>query len=192
MAHRCGRCGETFANKYQLGPHRRQCVGSMLPEDTCSSFSANDTSSGSEAGSQLETQLQFEAQSEESEAGSQTEERRQFRLPLFQLAQRQRHTRGLTTPVRLQSPLRGVQHNPHLAGDYIDAQKAWVNYVRTVYNLCSSQFWDLFHVVNQEKGACADAVLKWTKHLLQAQPKVIIVNTFVTNICEVLATLTHL
>ena len=51
-------------------------------------------------------------------------------------------------------------------------QKLWNTHINTVNKLCSKEFWSLFHVVNTEKGACADAVLKWTKKMLQSQPGV--------------------
>ena len=103
---------------------------------------------------------------------SQLAQREGHTTTLSQLAQREGHTTGVTSPVRLQNPLR-IQHNPEMTVGYVQIQKMWKGYVHAIFELCSKQFWSLFQVVNQEKGTCADAVLKWTKHLLQAQPQVL-------------------
>jgi len=51
-------------------------------------------------------------------------------------------------------------------------QQSWRKYVECVKNLCSDEFWDIFKVVNAEKGNCADAVLKEVKKLLKMQSRV--------------------
>ena len=170
----CRRCGETFANVYQLGPHLRACkVGWADANSNCSSFSdSNNDSSVAESQSESE-----DANSNCSSFPDSNNDGRvaESQFTLAQLAQRDTHTSGVTTPVVLNNPLR-IQHNPALTVTYTDAQKMWRKYVETVYGLCSEDFWSLFHVVNGEKGVCADAVLKCTKQLLKKQPQV--ANTF--------------
>ena len=89
---------------------------------------------------------------------------------LFNLAQRERHTQGTGTLFTHIDPFRH-QPNEQITEDYTPIQTSWKEYVRCVLGLCSEEFWDLFTIVNKEKGTCADSVLKEVKKLLKKQPR---------------------
>jgi len=176
MAVQCSKCGARFTNAYQLGPHVRCCqIGwtgisdSSFSDDSDPPQLAQNDNDSDPSAELPESQL---AQRQTADSGSQSD-LDPHSVHLSQLAQREVHTAGVTTPVKLINPLR-IQHNPDMTVAYVAIQKMWRLYVHTVSGLCSDQFWSLFQVVNGEKGACADAVLKWTKHLLRAQPQVLL------------------
>ena len=152
----CNTCGEWFPNVYQLGPHKKVCITSW-DHTTETSFT------GSEDNGDVNrlSDVSDSASNNSSLTGP----------TLWKLAQRATHTRGVVTAVSVNNPLRH-QVNPHMTKDLVPMQKLWNTHINTVSKLCSKEFWSLFHVVNTEKGACADAVLKWTKKMLQSQPGV--------------------
>ena len=148
---RCTKCGEQFANAYQLGPHIRAC-GFASDSDEHSSFSAEESHDDAQDDSQ---------DSHDEEMGASQD-------ALYTLAQRRTHTPGIIIPHVPQRFAPG--YNPELSGNFVPAQRLWRRYVQQARDLCSKEFWSLFQVVNEETGACADAVLQWTKKTLQAQP----------------------
>ena len=164
----CDKCGEWFPNVYQLGPHKRVCITSWdhTSDDNCS-FTASSTSDDNPDVNDSSNG----AESIRSDVSDSSDDASTGPTYLWQLAQRQRHTKGVVTAVRVLNPLRH-QVNPHMTKNLVPMQQLWNSHVQAVHNLCSKQFWSLFNVVNTEKGACADAVLKWTKKMLQSQPVV--------------------
>ena len=150
----CNTCGEWFPNVYQLGPHKKVCITSW-DHTTETSFTGSEDNGDVNGSSEL---------SDVSDSASNSS----LTGPtLWKLAQRATHTRGVVTAVSVNNPLRH-QVNPHMTKDLVPMQKLWNTHINTVSKLCSKEFWSLFHVVNTEKGACADAVLKWTKKMTKS------------------------
>jgi len=145
MERRC-ECGLRFANLFQLGPHRRFCVGAQRH--------ATPAEAESEAGAEAESEAGAET---ESEAGA--EAASEYLPQPFELARRAPGHESCYRSERI-----------HLAGrppvvrdllfPYSRMQRVWEEYVVDTRDCCSPDYWKVYETVIDQPIRCRDEVLK--------------------------------
>lgn len=185
-AHICDLCGARFANKYQLGPHKRLCWNQHQRVAVYSDFTGSSEEDSPHS-------LPSLSQSDEPEAAIESESanRRVPRTPLFELSQREK--KWGVVQVCAPSP-RTATRDVHLTYDYLPVtgmlacllsifadlcccmlaslqmQKAWKRYIRAVAELCTSEFWDTFKILRHQQATVINQVLKKMYNILKQTP----------------------
>ena len=152
----CDLCGSTFSNKYQLGPHRRQCKGRNFVDDS-ESFSASSCSDSAYDG---------EDGLEDEQHGVPLVTEPFGIIDVRQLARRSPKKFGRT--IDSTCTRRNIAVNQLATADYTEMQLAWQRYVRSAHQSCSREFWQVFNTVMCQPATVGDAVLTVVKKLLSS------------------------
>ena len=171
----CGRCGMSFTNYHQLGPHVRVCSA----KDNVIRFGEFDDTfendaSGFDASSDTEQAQLLTATPHTQNVNLQT--------PQLHSGTPQTPTPPVPTPpvptaisdlcartgcgpgaVVEDAPLSRspniVPPNSLLTRNYCPLQRAWHGHVQSVYHMCDPDFWKMFEAVLLQSTTCVDHVL---------------------------------
>ena len=154
----CRTCGMTFSNKYEFGPHIRNCgyCGSDSNSDSSSTTTSSVESAEMSEDANEEVEENTEDANEETTAG------------IWDLARRAegRSEWGVSTIINTAYPNLEVQND--FVADFCEMQNTYKRYVHAVYNLCDPSFWKIFATLHNVNSKTVENVLGETRKVLKA------------------------